>query len=109
MTDEHEKRTSALAKDLFDKLSDFINAQSGPWMTVDAEKEPERAALEKQLWSKAMLCALAQQLGIIEAALIIGSRLPEEEVQAVREMWIHAGHRTCIDILEAKEAQEKEN
>lgn len=106
---EHAKRVSELAKDVFDKLSDFINEHSEPWMAVDAEKEPERAALEKLLWGKALLCAFAQQLGIIEAALIIGEQLPEDEVQDVRAQWIRAGHRICMDVLAAQQAEEKEN
>lgn len=103
---EHAKRASQLAKDLFDKLSDFINEHSAPWMSVDAEAEPERRALEKQLWGKALLCALAQQLGIIEAVLIIGDQLPDVEVQHVREMWVHAGRRICMDVIEIQKAKE---
>lgn len=106
---EHAKRASQLAKDLFDKLSDFINEHSAPWMSVDAEAEPARAALEKHLWSKALLCALARQLGIVEAALIIGDQLPDDEVQRVREAFICAGRRVCMDVLEAQKAEEREN
>jgi hypothetical protein len=109
MSDDAEKRGAELAKDLFDKLSDFINQESAPWMEVDAEKEPERAMSEKQMWGKALMCALAQQLGIIEAALIIGDGLDDHEVRGVREMWIRAGHRICMDVLEAQKAEESEN
>jgi hypothetical protein len=109
MSDEHEKRASELAKQLFDKFSDVINTESEPWMAVDAEKEPERAALEKQLWGKALLCALAQQLGVIEAALIMGDGLDSDEVQSVREMWVRAGHRICMNVLEAQKAEAEEN
>jgi hypothetical protein len=109
MSDDHEKRTAELAKQLFDKFSDVINTESEPWMEVDAEKDPEGATLAKHLWGKALLCALAQQLGVIEAALIMGDGLPAEEVQMVREMWVRAGHRICMDVLEAQKAEEEDN
>jgi hypothetical protein len=106
MTDEHEKRAAALAKDLFDKLSDFINNESDPWMSIDAKAEPARAALEKLLWGKALLGALAQQLGIVEVALIVGAHVPEDLVREVRDKWISSGHQACVEALETLETLE---
>lgn len=106
---DYTQRANALAKDLFEKLSDFINTHSEPWLSVDAEAEPKRAAVEKHLWGKALLCALAQQLGIIEAALVVGDEVPMHEVVAVRERWIQEGHRLCMEVIEAQAAEDKEN
>ncbi len=108
MSNEHTQ-AAALAADLFNKLTDLLDTESAAWMSIDVEKEPERAALAKQLWSKALMCALAQQLGIIEAALMLGEELPESQVREVREQWIAAGHRFCLDAVTAQNAKEKGN
>src|SRR5258707_14079217 len=109
MGDDPEKRASELAKKIFDKISDALNELSKEWLHIDPVKEPERYALEKHLWGKGLLAALAQQLGIIEAALIMGDGLDAETVHGVREMWIRAGHRICGEAMEAPKAEKEEN
>lgn len=106
MTDEEKKRATAYAQGFFDKLSELINAESTPWMSIT---DPDQQMNEKQIWSKALLGALAQQLGIIEATLILVDGLDKDDVQAVREMQIRAGHRVCMDTIEAVKAEQEEN
>lgn len=107
--DDDAERAAALAEHLFNKLTELIDEEARTCMSIDAEKEPERAAAARSLWGKALLGALAQQLGIVEAALIIGAHVPEDLVREVREEWIRSGHQACVEALEAQRADKETN
>lgn len=109
LTTEHEQAAN-MAKEIFDRISDLLNTLSNEtWNTPELQADPEKRDREKHVWGKGVLCALAQQLGIIEAALILSDGLDGETTLGVREMWIRAGHRICTEALEAKRVEDAEN
>lgn len=110
MSDELEQQAARLAKSIFDRLSEVLDEMaSDTWGKIDPDKEPEKFETAKQLWGKGLMAALAQQLGVIEGALVMGDGHDLKTVMSVREMWIQAGHRIASEAIEQQRREEQEN
>lgn len=111
MTDEEKAQHAAdLATEIDERLTALLNELSEKsWMAIDGEKEPERFALEKEMWSKALMVTLARQLGVIEAMLVLTDNVEMATIAGIREEWIQKGHQITIEAVEAQRAEDEEN
>lgn len=108
MSQDEEKRAAEMAKQLYDRIAEVINEMQEKQLG-HLDVESEAFDTEKHLWGKGLLAALAQHLGTIEAALVVGDGLEYDDVHQVREMWIRAGHKIFGEAAEAARADEEEN